>query len=247
MTKERKDTHELIHNRSVAGCIHQGWVLLAEHPWDFIRGGALILLLATITGIGLGLALPWIGSPLVIGLICLVDCILTLMWIIQVAGLVQKFHQQGFFPSLRPLFKPKRKDNRVTALAFWKSDWKQAVRTTLRLFVLMVKRARHWGNLLGILIVGGIVSFGLTLVASLPLCVLFSAYTSSHFGELMGDTVTMPALMPLYASLAGVVALVTSFLFALFLLLPLAYFGGSLTKEERDKAQAKQLEEARHE
>lgn len=239
MTKELKDKHELIHYRSVAGCIHQGWVLLAEHPWAFIRGGAPILLLAALVGVGLGLALPWCHLPWVKYVLLALFFLLMLLWIIQVAGLVYKFHQQGYFPSLRPLFKGKRNDNRITAFTFWKADWKQATRSTLRLFVLMLKSVRQWGSLLGILIVGGIVCLCLTLAAALPYCILSSATFSSHFGELMGDTVELPTLMPLYAIVSGIICVVISTLSSLFLLLPLAYFAGSLTKEQQERISKK--------
>lgn len=243
MAKKQKGSNELMHIRSAAGCIHQGWVLLAEHAWDFIRGGAPILLLATVLGIALGLALPWYDLPAVKYSFYTLDFLLSLLWIIQVAGLVQKFHQQGFFPSLRPLFRSKRKDNRANAFGFWKSDWKQATRSTLGLFGLMVQNVRHWGSLLGILIVGGLVSICLTMVTSLPFFVLYFTYFFGYIAEFLGDTVTLPSLMPLYCILSGIITVVTSFMFSLFLLLPLAYFGGSLKKEKAEEAANKKLQE----
>ena len=246
MTQQQKDSHPLLHVRSVAGCIHHGWALLADHMWDFVRGGAPILILAILAGIAAGLLLPWYDTTAVNTLLLTTDGVISLLWIIQIAGLVLKYHRLSYIPSLRPLYKSKRHDNRATAFAFWQKDWQEAARGVLRLFGLMVQTVRRWGHLIGILIVGGLVSICFTMVASLPYLVLYFTHFAGQLAVILGDAVQLPSLMPLLATLAGIIASVASFLFSLFLLLPLAYFGGSLTKEKRDKEQARKMEQAVH-
>lgn len=221
--------------------------MLADNPWQFVRGGAPVLILAAIAGALLGL-LPWATSfiPPTIALVfnIVAEFVLTMLWIVQVAGLVQKYHQLGYFPSLRPMLASKRKDNRASALEFWKADWKQAARSTLHLFGLMVTQVRHWGSLLAILIVGGMVAFLFSLVTGMPYLVCSFSKMAGTTAELMGDTTNFPPLQPLLAALAGILAEVMSFLFGLFLLLPLAFFGGSLKKEKADKEQARLMTES---
>lgn len=245
-TMNKKENHSLVHTRSAAGCISKGWLMAADHIWDIIRGGAPVLLLAALLGIGLGLNYGLILPPVVTYIIYGADVVLSVLWIIQVAGLVQKYHRLGYFPAVRPLLKSQRKDDRPSAIAFWRNDWKAAGRSTLGLLGLIVQQVRHWGSLLGILIVGGLALLCLSFIALLPLMVLYTSQIAGAMAAQLGDSTDYPALLPAYAAICGLVAETASFIFSLLLLLPLAYFGGSLKKEQAEKAEAKKLAETAH-
>ncbi|MCR5819920.1 MAG: hypothetical protein K6F94_03075 [Bacteroidaceae bacterium] len=244
MENEEKKVQQLLRVRTASGCVIEGWRMMADNLWFLIRASMPMLLLSSLWGVTILLFFKYFtGSSIAVPLVLTLCGIgVAVCGILQVGILVRKYHILGYFPALRAPWQSKNKSNAPTAINLIAEGLKPAKKTTLQLLVLMIKRARRWGQLLAVMLIGCLSWFVITLIGALPFAILLYVEIVMKTAISLGDTFTIPAWLPVAQYVFAAIGACFAYIGSLTLLLQMAFFGGSLKQEniERLSEQEKQ-------
>ena len=232
MENEEKKVQQLLRVRTASGCVSEGWRMLADNIWFLIRASLPMLLMCCIWAVAITLVCQQ-GSVSMPIKIMLITCsiIMGILGILQAAILVRKYHTLGYFPALRAPWQSKNKSNAPTAFHLITEGLKPTKTTTLRLLLLMIKRVRRWGQMLGVLIIGWLSWQAIALIGSLPFIVLILVQGETNAAVLLGDAIDTPSWLPVAQFITAALSTMISYIASLTLLLPMAFFCGSLQQE----------------
>ena len=215
-TQEQKHSVNIVRDRTTAGCLTEGWRLLADNIWSLLRLSWPLLAAYALWGICFGLnQLPAFSSTALGLTLTIAGIILDLIFIWHTALLIRRYNQLGYFPA-------------TTMLQLWRTDGTASLRALLRQLRLLITSPRQWLSFLVIIIVAGLVFTLVAMLFAMPYVLINIINLQTTYALSIGDAVELPAylnwLFPTVMAAASTFLTIASW----SLLMPLAFHAGKL-------------------
>ena len=216
MAQEDKKIIQIVHERTAAGCLSEGWRLLADNIWGLLRLSWPLIAINTVVGVAITFNQhPDANNKILNISLIIVAGLLYLIWLWHTALLMRRYNTTGFFPT-------------TTMFRLWREDGANAARSCLRQLRLLLTSPRQWLTFIVVLVVAELMKALISLLFMMPLLMTSIIYREANFAIDMGDAIDLPSYIkwfyPLMSGINAALCSVTEWV----LLMPLAFFFGKL-------------------
>jgi len=212
---------QILRQRTVAGCITEGWRLLADNIWSLLRLSWNMLIATSLWGIVFAIILrPGIYSFPALLVMALLACVISLAWLWHTATLLRTHCQQGTLAA-------------ATTMDIYRRQAKPSAMSLLRSMGRILRQPGQWPAFIAILFVGTTCVAILTLLFAMPFYTVSLTLLQAGAAATIGDTITLPAYLTWLAPLMAALATSIHYILSWMLLLPLAFFVGKLIADRQ--------------
>ena len=221
MNSNTSNDIQIVRQRTVAGCITEGWCLLADNIWNLLRLSWPMLIATSIWGIVFAIILrPGIYSFPALLAMTLLACIISLLWLWHTATLLRTYYMQGTLAA-------------TTTKAIYSQHGKPSAMSIIQHLGLIVRHPGQWPALFAILFVGTTCIAILTLLFAMPLYTVTLTFLQAGAAATIGDNITLPTYLTWLAPIMAAIATSIHYILSWMLTLPLAFFVGKLIADRQ--------------
>lgn len=219
MPQENTKAVKIVRQRTTAGCLIEGWRLLADNIWSLLRLSWPLIAASAILGLAVAMNQhPDANSMSLHIALAILAFAFWLIWLWYTAVLVRHYNAEGALPA-------------TTMLNVWKADGAKTAHRCIRQMGLIVTSPRHWPALAVVVIVAMLVKIILALLFVMPCVLTTIIYTNADNAIAIGDTVNLPAYIKWLYPLTAAVGAAANSVLQWVVMMPMAFFVGKIKHE----------------
>ena len=216
MAQEDKKVIKIVRQRTIAGCLIEGWRLLADNIWNILRlSWPLILAHALLGGAVAINQHPDTNSKALFVVAAVMAVALWLVWVWHTAVMLRRYNAVGFFPA-------------TSMLNVWKDDGASTACSCMRQIRRVATSPRHWSELCIVVLVALMVKIAVSLLFAMPLVLTSFVYAEAVNASCVGDAINLPAYITWLYPLMAAVSAASNGVLNWIVTVPLAFVIGNI-------------------